>query len=145
MSSRFFILFVLIILLTGLCYYGGTHTPWLKLSTCLEHPEKYDGQRVTYIREPKIEKVTPEGFILNHGGDTLPVIADTTGLKANEYIGLVAIFHKEGYLEAVDMVISKNRRYKILLSVIPVLLTAFLFFRSFKINWKTMQFEMKHA
>jgi len=145
MSSRFIIFPTLIIILIAVCYYGGSHAPWLKLSTCLENPEQYDGRLVTYIREPKIEKVTSDGFILKHGGGTLPVLADTTGLRANEYIGLTAIFHQEGYLEAENLVISKNRRYKIILSIIPVFLITILFLQNFKINWKNIHFEIKHA
>lgn len=145
MKNRCFIILLLLLALAGLCYFGGTHTPWLKLSTCLKQPEKYDGRLVTYIREPRIEKITSDGFILSHGEGFIPVQADTLGLKENEYIGLTAVYHQEGYLEAVHLAIARNRRYKIILSVFPVILVAVLFFRNFRINWKEKQIEIKNA
>ena len=144
MKNRIPVFFILLLLLAGLSYYGTFNPPWLKLTTCLENPEKYDGSLVTYFSEPRIQKVTDSGFILRTTSGTIPVLSDTAGLRQGEYIGLTAVYHKAGYLTATRWIISKNRRYKIILSIIPVGLVAFLFFRYFR--WtRRIGFGGKHA
>jgi hypothetical protein len=144
MTKRILTFFLLLFLLGGLSYYGTLNPPWLKLTSCLEDPEKYDGSLVTYFSEPRIQEITASGFILHTTSGTIPVLSDTSGLRQGEYIGLTAIYHKAGYLTATRWVISKNRRYKIILSVIPVCLVAFLFFRTFRWN-RRFEFEVQHA
>ncbi|MBN1783033.1 hypothetical protein JW948_18000 [bacterium] len=131
--------------LTGLCFYGMTHPPYLSLETCLNNPGKYDGRTVTYISEPYIREIKPDGFLLQHRAGTIRVLSDTTGLRVNEYVGLVAVYHREGFLEARQIMISKNRRYKIIFSIFPVLLIAVLLLRHFKMNWKTIQIGFRNA
>ena len=144
MTKQILTFFLLLLLLCGLSYYGTLSAPWLKLTTCLQDPEEYDGSLVTYFSEPRIQEITNSGFILHTSSGTIPVLSDTAGLRQGEYIGLTAIYHKEGYLTATRWVISKNRRYKIILSILPVCLVAFLFFRTFRWN-RCIGFEVRHA
>jgi len=135
------------ILLIALSVVTVYHHPWISLNDCYENPEKYDGKLVTHFREPVIAEILDDGFILKqYQGPSIKVFAETTNLKTGEFVGLKAIFHKEGYLEAVSCRIAKNRRYKIWLSVIPVVLVAFFLFQSFQVEWKTIRIRVKdHA
>lgn len=144
---RVTIIIILCLILTGLCIYGGVNSPWLTLDVCLKDPEQYNGALVTHITEPRVGKITSDGFYLkSKGHPDIFVFSDTTGLISGEYLGITAIFHKEGHLEVQTLFIAENRRYKILLSIIPVILIAGLFFSHFHWNWKRMQFEEKsHA
>jgi len=130
--------------LIALSFYNVHYHPWVSLNDCYENPEKYDGQLVTHFREPMIAEIQDNGFILKqYQGPSIKVFANTKDLKIGEFVGLKAIFHKEGYLEAVTCRVAKNRRYKIWLSVIPVVLIAFLLMRFFRIDWKTVSIKVK--
>jgi hypothetical protein len=144
-GKRLAIICILSVILAGLCLYGSIHRPWLSLDTCLAHPEKYDGSLVTYMSEPSIDEITPDGFILRFHGGRIPVYSDTTGLRINEYVGILATFHKEGFLTAEKIVIAKNRRYKILLSLIPALMIVILFINQFKFSFRDIRIDTRNA
>ncbi len=145
--SRWSLFTVIMILLSGLVWYAGNHPPWIDLKDCVRDPGQYDGKQVTYIREPRVDSLTEDGFILKYGSGKIRVKADfiPAGFKAGEYIGMTAIYHKDGTLTAEKLIIARNRRYKIWLSVIPVLTVAVLFFRFFRWNRSKFQWEMRHA
>ncbi len=88
-----------------------------------------------------------DGFLLlQKNRPSMRVVCDTTGLMKNHYIGLSAIYHKEGYLEADSIIVARRRRSKIWLSVIPVILIAGLLLRDFRFDRKRFQLELKdHA
>ena len=89
-----------------------------------------------------IESV-PEESILGLGCGNPVALAS---LKEGEFVGMRAIFHREGYLEAVALHVAKRRREKIWISVLPVFLVGFLFIRNFRFNLKSFQIELrKHA
>jgi len=137
------IILSLIVLLLLSLYNHNTH-PWIDVDTCMKNPDAFDNKIVEKFREPMIEKLYKDGFILKQKqGCSIRVYADTSGLKTGEYVGLKARFHKEGYLEAVIIRMSKYRRYKIWLSVLPVLFIGFLFILNFRFNWKKFYFELK--
>jgi len=147
MGKRFAAIFVLFIFIIALSLYTVLFHPWISTTDCLRDPDEYDGKLVTHFSESMIGEIYDNGFLL-HQLNTPPirVFADTTGLILNKYIGMRAIFHKEGYLEAVSLRVSRNRRYKIGLSVIPVLFIGILLIRTYRINWKSVQVELrKHA
>ena len=138
MKTRILVIVLSLTLLILLCIHFAHHNPWLSLNQCLENPKLHDGRTVTRFREPRIAEIHTEGFLLKQkSGKSIPVIADTTGLIPGKYIGLVAVFHKEGYLEAVHLKVSQNRRYKIGLSILPALLVLALFFRFFRWDRKS--------
>ncbi len=133
MKIRILMIVSSLTLLSLLCIHFAHHSPWLSLDACLKNPEKFDGELVTSFREPRISEIYSDGFLLTQkAGDSIKVLSDTSGLVINKYVGLSATFHKEGHLKAIHLKVSENRRYKIGLSIIPVLLIAFLFFRFFK-------------
>jgi len=147
MPKRFALILLLLAFLIALSFYSTNIHPWIHLNQCLENPSKYDGQQVTIYREPRIGEIYPDGFqLLQERGPSIRVYADTAGLRPGEYIGLTATFHKEGYLHVVKLLISKKRRYKIWLSVLPVLLIGGMFVRYYRLRIKPFQIELrKHA
>ena len=134
-----------VIVLLLLSVYNYNNHPWISIETCIKNPTAFDGKIVEKFSEPMIGKLYKDGFILKQKqGRSIRVYADTSGLKTGEYLGLKARFHKEGYLEAVYIKVSKYRRYKIWLSVIPVFFVLFFLIRNLKFNWKKFLFEMKN-
>jgi hypothetical protein len=147
MKMRSLYIFLLLSSLFSLSYFSVHHHPWISVTDCLKNPDKYNGVVVTNYFEPTIGKIYADGFnLLQKHNPSIRVDADTTGLIKGEYVGLKAIFHKAGYLKAVDLVVARKRREKIWISVIPTILIGFLLLRYFRLNWKPFQIELKkHA
>lgn len=126
---------VIVIVMIGLSLYGRFHNPWLGLEECLKDPQRYDGRIVNEFREPRIQSIVAGGFILaQRDGPSIRVVGSMTGLKIGEYVGLNAVFHKEGYLEAVAFRMARNRREKMALSLIPAVLVLVLLAVDFRIQ-----------
>ncbi len=142
MKNRWIRIAFFTVLLFGLCVYGRYFHPWISLSDCLKHPEKYHGHVVSSFDEPVIGKIDSTGFELLHkGGPPVYVYADTLGLKTGEFVALSGVFHREGYLTAIRCAVAHRRREKMAVSVIPVIFVGILFFRYFRI--RTFQIEFK--
>ena len=99
------------------------------------------------FQEPKILKLYTDGFEMGMKNQPpIRVYCDTTRLKENEYVAVIATFHKDGYLIAKRAEIAKNRRFKIWGSVIPVLFIVMIGLRFFRFNWRQFEIEVKdHA
>ena len=135
---------ILLFFLTVLSYYGKFHHPWLGLKTCRENPTQYDSCLVTSFDEAKIGSINSEGFqLIQKQSPPIWVIADTVGLVSGEYVGLTAVFHREGYLEAVSLHVARKRKSKIWLSVIPALMIGILIILNFRINWRKREIRLK--
>ena len=147
MKKRLLYIFLLLLGLFSLSYFSVHHHPWISVSDCLEDPGQYDGAVVTSYHEPTIGKIYSDGFdLLQKHHPSIRVYADTTGLIKGEYVGLKAIFYKEGYLKSVELVVASKRRKKIWISVLPVILIGFLLLKYFRLNLKSFQVELKkHA
>jgi hypothetical protein len=147
MKTRSLIILLLLLGLFLLSYFSVHDHPWISVADCLENPEKYDGAIITSYHEPQIGEIYVDGFVLlQKHNPSIRVYANTTGLTKNEYVGLKAVFHKTGYLKAVDLIVARKRREKIWISVIPTLLVGVLLLRYFRLNWKPFQIELnKHA
>lgn len=145
-KTKFMIAITLMIILFIVCHYYTHHNPWVSVDTCLKNPEKYHGSTVNSFQEPAIREIHADGFILKQKNrNDIKVYADTTGLILNKYISLTATFHKDGYLTVQTIKVSENRRYKILLSIIPTLLVFFLFTRVFQWDWKNLVWRTRNA
>ncbi|HDQ44217.1 MAG TPA: hypothetical protein ENN17_01795 [bacterium] len=132
--------------LTGLLYYGAAGNPWVMLHEALARPDEYDGRVINLFVFPKIERIHADGFdIREANGHPIRVYGDPAGLRAGEYVGLNAVFRKEGYLVALEASVSERRRYKVFLSLFPVAVVGFLFMRTFRFNFRKMQFEARDA
>jgi hypothetical protein len=136
----------LVVVLAGLILFGATHNPWVTLNDALAQPDRYDGRVINLFIYPRIERIDADGFdIREAGGPIIHVLGDTTGLKAGEYVGMQAIFHKDGVLTATHANVARRRNFKVLFSLFPVAFVGFLFFRSYRWNVKKFQFEARHA
>jgi hypothetical protein len=140
-------LIVLGITLFSLSFYSAHFHPWIGLNDCLQNPQKYDGQLVTSYNEPMIGEIYSDGFqLIQKQVPSIRVYSDTTDLSTGEYVGIRAVFHREGYLVATNLKVARNRRSKIWLSVIPVLIICSFLMYYYRFNMKTFQIELrKHA
>jgi hypothetical protein len=146
LMNRWIIITGLSIVLAGLIVYGAAQNPWVTLNDALARPDQYDGRLINLFIYPKVERLTTNGFDIREvDGPMIHVLGDTAGLKVGEFVGMQAIFHKEGYLVATHAEISKRRKYKVIFSLLPVVLVGFLFIRSFQFNIRKGQIEVRDA
>jgi hypothetical protein len=144
MTMRTIGMLLLLSAVLGLCIYNARTNPWISVSDCLEDPEAYDGKMVARYREPMIGEIFPDGFrLLQKQAPSIRVFSDTTGLVSGEFVGMRAIFHKQGYLEAISIHVAKRRRHKIGISVVPVFFIGFLLWKYFNWNRKKRWIEVK--
>lgn len=144
MTKRSISILILVLIIGLLCVYTGWTHPWVNIKECLQNPKKYDGALVTEYWEARIGKLYSDGFQLTQRhAPSIRVYCDTSGLTTDEYVGLRAHFHQEGYLVAEKAFVATNRRYKIWLSVIPVGIIFFLFVCHYRFDLKKFQFQLK--
>ncbi|MDZ7723133.1 MAG: hypothetical protein U5R06_10095 [candidate division KSB1 bacterium] len=135
---------IYIAVLTGLILYGYIHIPDITLQMCLQDPDRYDGTTITVGNEATVKNLTHDGFIIKQRGRLIPVnSARVNDLKPGVFINFSAVFHKPGWLQAKEIHIMKQRRLKIWVSVIPVIVVVILFFRHFRFDFKNRQFEKR--
>ena len=138
---RFIRIFLLILTLALLIWYGRTSYPAINLQMCLAHPEKYDGTTISVGNEATVKHVYDDGFSLVQLGKHVRVYSDITNIAPGEFVTLEAVFHKPNILQALQVRVAKRRRAKIWLSVAPALLIAAYFFKRFRFNVKKIVFE----
>lgn len=136
---------ILIIWILSMCSYSHLRNPGsVSLQDCLEDPERFDKVVLTFGTNSKAGKVKKDRFeLITNDGTKVTVFGSAKGLRENEYIDLETIFHKEGYFELKKIYVRKLRRLKIILSILPVLLVAWLFFTRYKFNLEKMRFVEK--
>ena len=141
---RWTLIILLFLIICGLGYYNTQTNPWISVEQCLNDPSGYDGKLVTRYREPLIGEIYKDGFqLIQKKAPSIRVYADTTGLISGKFVGMRAVFHKEGYLEVQSIHVAKRRRYKIWISVLPVFFVGFMVFKTFRWNRKIHCVELR--
>ena len=144
MKKRWSLFSVLLTATVVLCALSAYRHPWTWLNECLERPDRYDGHQVDQFREPVIGYIHADGFdLLQKNGPSIRVYCDTSGLVQGEFVGIKAVFHKEGYLDRAILQVASKRRGKIVISVLPAILSVGLFFRTFRWSIKKFRLELK--
>jgi hypothetical protein len=138
---RFARVAVWLLVLIALIWYGATHNPTVTLAMCLARPDRYDGRRIEVANETIVQDIFADGFTIRYLGHIVTVKGDTTGVKKGEFLSLVIVFHKEGWLELEKFHIAIYRRWKIWVSVLPVILFAILFFRQYRFDVRHLQWQ----
>ncbi len=128
---------VLIFIIFLACIYSQKkYCSEITLQECLLNPERLDMATLTFGNNTKVGKVQKDRFELLNGINKIAVIGSVEGLKTNDYIELISIFHKEGYLELKEIYVRKLRRIKVGVSVVPVLLIAWLVLKQYKFDFE---------
>lgn len=133
-------------LIVLVCLYG-----WHSRSKCetwfqdgLAEPERFDGKEIV-VWSKKVKFLTEVGFQLKDGKDEIPVRGQIPGLKEGDDVSLIAIFHREGYLELKRFYIHHGRQLKHVVSLPPFLLILILFFKQYRFDWKQKVFMQRKS
>lgn len=118
----------------------------IELSDCMADPVKYDGEILEINLDAKIMDITEGSFTLNYRGNIIPVLQSTSGpaeFSIGDYISILGVFHKEGYLEMKKYHIHRFRNLKIVSSLIMALFFPLIFIILFRFDFRKVYFEYK--
>lgn len=139
------ILCLLILVIMGLWNSHKYMTDEMTLSKCKADPVRYNLQLIKIKQDATVTNTTEDSITVNSRGITIPVkFPDNEIIEKSltgEFISILGVFHKEGYLEAEKYHVHRHRRIKVLVSTIPVLVFLMIFIANFKFNFKRFIFE----
>lgn len=132
-----------LISLTLLCAWAHYSCPYPELAQIIAQPEKYSGRRVAVFIEAKITAQTADGFILNQRGTFLQVHTDIKNAPLNEFVAAAGIFQPPNHLHADTVHLAHGRRWKMAVSVLPVLALIFLLPLALNFDRQTRTFTLR--
>ncbi len=115
-----------LVLLVLLCAWANYSCPYPDLAKILGDPQKFAGQRVAVFIEARIVERTEDGFILAQRGHHLRVLTKIKEAPLGEFVAVEGVFQPPDRLQAEAIRLAPGRRWKMAVSVIPVLLLAVL-------------------
>jgi hypothetical protein len=132
-----------LILLFALCAGAQFTCPYPELAEILAQPEKYAGKRVAIFIEARITKQTDEGFILTQRGYHAAVHSNIKDAPINEFVTVAGIFQPPNHIHADTVHLALGRRWKIAVSIIPVLALTFLLPMALSFDRRTRTFILR--
>jgi len=132
-----------LIALSLICAWAHYTCPYPELAQIVANPTKYSGQRVAVFIEARITAQTADGFILNQRGTPLQVHADMKNVPLNEFVAVAGIFQPPNSLYADTVHLAQGRRWKMAVSVIPVLALIFLLPLALNFDRQTRTFTLR--
>lgn len=107
---------------------------------CRRQPEQCIGQQIQLSHGTKVSRLVPNGFIVDQLGAKVLVIGDNTGLRPGDRIQLRGLWQADGTIRAETWHVSRERRWRVWLSIPAALLAGWLFWRSFR--WDPRQLAL---
>jgi len=104
----------------------------------LNEPEKYDGVVVEVPGVARVSRVMQDGFYLTLGKNRIKVKGTVKNLNEGDFVALVSVFHKEGYLELKEVRVRTEKMYsvKIIVSLLATSLVLIWFFRTYGFHFR---------
>lgn len=137
--KRYLYMLLLCTLLAGLVYYGKTHNPAVTLAMCMENPAAFDGQTIFIGTEITVREVREDGFQIHQMGRIARVYGESAQVKKGDTVQLVAQFRAPDQLVLEKLYVAKKRRWKIALSVVPVVLIAMALISAFEVDGRRFE------
>ncbi|MFH1039490.1 MAG: hypothetical protein V1789_12570 [PVC group bacterium] len=145
----------LAILLAALAWYADAAQKVLTYSECLSDPERFDGKEVPIFMEARILETTPGSIRISqpdgpldllvppHFQGMVPAGASLEDVKPGQSLEAVAVFRRPRFLELKAFRSAQLRKFKIFVSIFPVVLVAFFLFRT--IRWENGRLIIKEV
>jgi len=134
-----------LIALTLICAWAQYSCPYPELAQMLKNPEQFAGRRVAVFIEARVTAQTADGFMLDQRGAQLQVHAAVENAPLEEFVAVAGIFQSPNHLHADTVHLAPGRRWKMAVSVIPVLALAFLLPRALNFDRQTRTFTLRRG
>lgn len=114
------------------CLYSYTYGPRQNIyySDCLDHPAQCEGKRVLAV-VGIVTSVEEKGFKMSVAGGEITVKGKPAGISNGKYLDVAGVFRGKGYMELEDYHLYLERKIKIYVSVIPVIVVGWLLAKNF--------------
>jgi len=132
-----------LIALTLICAWAHYSCPYPELAQILANPEPYAGRRVAAFIEARVTAHTADGFMLDQRGAQLQIHAEIKNAPLDEFVAVAGIFQPPNHLHADTVHLAQGRRWKMAVSVIPVLALVFLLPRALRFDRQTRTFTLR--
>ena len=106
-----------------------------------KNPQQFINKEISF--GGKIIEINKNYFLIEVEKKPVKVLGSLEKDKLNYLINGKAIYLEDGSLKAKDFHLSNLRIYKIILSIIPILLIAYLFFKQYRFDVKKSMFKNK--
>jgi hypothetical protein len=110
--------------------------PYPNLTEILSAPQKIDGLPIALIVECRVAEITHDGFILKQMDKQIFARGPERNFQIGDDIAVEGIFLTPDTLEVTRLHVSLNRRLKIAVSILPVLVVGFLLWRNVGLDRK---------
>jgi hypothetical protein len=110
-------------------------------SEALEEPAKYGGQKIYFSGD--IINIDEKYFSVLWNKRTVKVLGSLEKDKKDYHISGAAIFNEDLSLTLLNYHTSRLIRYKVFLSIIPLLVVFYLFFKEYTFRLKNMMFQKR--
>jgi hypothetical protein len=134
-----------LIVLTLICAWAQYSCPYPELAQMLKNPEQYAGKRVAVFIEARVKAHTADGFRLDQRGAQLQVHSAVKNAPLDEFVSVAGIFQPPNHLHADTVHLARDRRWKMAVSVIPVLALVFLLPRALTWDRQTRTFILRRG
>ncbi len=121
------------ILLLALGAWSWWSRPFPAVTELLRDPDRYAGVSIRGFVEAKTKVQTAEGFILEHQGRSLHIIAKVDEVPFACFVAVRGRFEPPDRLHAEAIPFMTSRRIKIAVSILPALLCVVLI--GFSVRW----------
>jgi hypothetical protein len=141
--ARAAVMMLALLLLSAFSYLRPGH---LEPGVCLRGSEACVGHQVQLSHDARVTQLLPDGFVVEQLGATVRVVGSNAGLAVGDGIQLRGTWQADGAIRAEAWHVSRERRWRISVSIPAALLGAWLFWRTFRWDGKRLAFTPRdHA
>ena len=134
-----------LLIILALIIYGEIKGPLLfpGYLEARKNPRQFVNKEISF--GGKIIKVDKNYFLIEVEKKPVKVLGSLEKNKLNYLINGKAIYLADGSLRAIDFHLSNLRIYKIILSIIPIILITYLFFRQYRLDVGKLKFKRQKS
>lgn len=101
------------------------------------------GLEAQFTHDTKVTQITSDGFYIDQLGYIVHVHGNNETILIGDNIQLTGLWLPDGSVQMHEWHISRQRRWRIYLSLAAVVIVGWYFFGTFRWNFSTMSFHAK--
>jgi len=116
--------------LLAIGYAAEKTRPYPTMAEILARPDRYHGKLVPLIGECRVEVMLPDGFVIRQMGARMRARTSAPDAHPGDDVVVEGTFRAPDSLEVTRLRIAAGRRWKMAISVVPVMVIGFLLRRN---------------
>ena len=119
--------------------------PYPNLAEVINNAEKFNGRQIAIIVECRVGEATPDGFILKQMNAGVLARTLEKNFRSGDDVVVEGIFYAPATLEVTRMHVASNRRVKMAISVVPVIVVVLLVYKNVGYDTKGGWFYLRKS